>query len=156
MSALADPERLRLYARVVLDDLPPREADSPVARKHLGKLIAAGLVRRGEDGSLSAGTEVFRRARTPEPATAVPRHLTGFFARGRLTTIPVRPAVRHELLVHLTDTLFDADRTYSEREVNEALRTVHDDTAALRRSCVSEGVLVRERDGSDYRLPQHA
>ncbi|MEV3857835.1 DUF2087 domain-containing protein [Streptomyces sp. NPDC050095] len=99
---------------------------------------------------------MFRRARTPEPGTGVPRHLTGFFARGRLTAIPVRPAVRHELLVHLTDTLFDADRTYSEREVNEALRTVHDDTAALRRYCVIDGLLVREQDGSDYRVPQHA
>ncbi|NEB78010.1 DUF2087 domain-containing protein [Streptomyces sp. SID14478] len=156
MSALADPERLRLYARIVLDELPPREADSPVARKHLGRLIAAGLVERLDDGSLRAGPEVFRRARTPEPTTGVPRHLTGFFARGRLTTIPVRPAVRHELLAHLTDTLFETDRTYSEREVNDALRTVHDDTAALRRYCVTDGLLVRAQDGSDYRVPQPA
>lgn len=156
MSALADPERLRLYARIVLDDLPPREADSPVARKHLGKLIGAGLVERLDDGSLRAGPEVFRHHRTPEPTTGVPRHLTGFFSRGRLTAIPVRPAVRHELLVHLTGTLFDAERTYSEREVNEALRTVHDDTAALRRYCVTDGLLVRENDGSDYRVPQYA
>lgn len=156
MSALADPERLRLYARIVLEDLPPREADSPVARKHLGKLIGAGLVERLDDGSLRAGPEVFRRHRTPEPTTGVPRHLTGFFSRGRLTAIPVRPAVRHELLVHLTGTLFDAERTYSEREVNEALRTVHDDTAALRRYCVTDGLLVRENDGSDYRVPQYA
>ncbi|RAJ75746.1 hypothetical protein K377_06221 [Streptomyces sp. PsTaAH-137] len=151
-SALADPERLRLYARIVLDDLPPREADSPVARKHLGKLIAAGLVERDADGSLRAGTEVFRRAKAPEPASGVPRNLTGFFAGGRLTAIPVRPAVRHQLLVHLTDTLFDADRSYSEREVNAALRTVHDDTAALRRYCVIDGLLVREKDGSDYQV----
>ncbi|WWQ68936.1 DUF2087 domain-containing protein [Streptomyces sp. Q6] len=99
---------------------------------------------------------MFRRHRTPEPSTGVPRHLTGFFARGRLTTIPVRPAVRHELLVHLTDTLFASGRTYSEHEVNEALLTVHDDTAALRRYCVIDGLLVREKDGSDYRVPQHA
>ncbi|MFJ9086305.1 DUF2087 domain-containing protein [Streptomyces sp. NPDC102384] len=73
-----------------------------------------------------------------------------------MTAIPVRPAVRHELLAHLTGTLFDAERTYSEREVNEALRTVHDDTAALRRYCVTDGLLVRENDGSDYRVPQYA
>ncbi|WP_374194781.1 DUF2087 domain-containing protein [Streptomyces sp. VRA16 Mangrove soil] len=153
LSALADPERLRLYARIVLDDLPPREADSPAARKHLGRLISAGLVERQGDGSLRAGAEVFHRARTPEPAAAgVPRHLTGFFARGRLTAIPVRPAVRHDLLVHLTDTLFDTDRTYSEREVNEALRTVHDDTAALRRYCVIDGLLLREKDGTEYQV----
>ncbi|MEU6395209.1 DUF2087 domain-containing protein [Streptomyces sp. NPDC046939] len=73
-----------------------------------------------------------------------------------MTAIPVRPAVRHELLVHLTDTLFDAGRTYSEGEVNAALGTVHDDTAALRRHCVNDGLLVREKDGSDYRVPAHA
>ncbi|MFK4067784.1 DUF2087 domain-containing protein [Streptomyces sp. NPDC029674] len=81
----------------------------------------------------------------------MPRRLTGFFAHGRLTTIPVRPVVRHELLVHLTDTLFDADRSYSEREVNDAFRTVHEDTAALRRYCVTDGLLVRDQDGSSYR-----
>ncbi|MYY79852.1 DUF2087 domain-containing protein [Streptomyces sp. SID335] len=153
-AALADPERLRLYARIVLDDLPAREADSAVARKHLGRLLATGLVERLPDGSLRADSAVFRRS--PDPVDAhdrptVPRRLTGFFAHGRLTAIPVRPVVRHELLVHLTDTLFDADRTYSEGEVNDAFRTVHDDTAALRRYCVTDGLLVRDQDGSSYR-----
>ncbi|MFB9461499.1 DUF2087 domain-containing protein [Streptomyces cinereospinus] len=77
--------------------------------------------------------------------------MTGFFAQGRLTSIPVRPAVRRELLEHLTETFFAADRGYTEREVNEAFRTVHDDTSALRRHCVENGLLVRERDGSSYR-----
>ncbi|WP_079036940.1 DUF2087 domain-containing protein [Streptomyces silaceus] len=152
LAALADPERLRLFARIVLDDLPPREADSPVARKHLGRLLAVGAVERLPDGSLRADPAVFRRAPAPvDDRPTVPRRLTGFFSHGRLTAIPVRPVVRHELLVHLTDTLFDADRTYSEREVNEAFRTVHDDTAALRRHCVTDGLLVREQDGSSYR-----
>ncbi|MET9114785.1 DUF2087 domain-containing protein [Streptomyces longwoodensis] len=81
----------------------------------------------------------------------MPRALSGFFAQGRLTAIPVRPAVRRELLSHLTDSFFDPDRSYSEREVNDAFRTVHDDTSALRRYCVESGLLVRERDGSSYR-----
>ncbi|QQC88698.1 DUF2087 domain-containing protein [Streptomyces alfalfae] len=151
-AALADPERLRLYARIVLDDLPPREADSAAARKHLGRLLAAGLVERRPDGSLRADPGVFRRVPGPvDTHPGVPRRLTGFFSHGRLTAIPVRPVVRHELLVHLTDTLFDPDRVYSEGEVNDAFRTVHDDTAALRRYCVVAGLLVREQDGSSYR-----
>ncbi|MGP4089109.1 DUF2087 domain-containing protein [Streptomyces sp. KR55] len=81
----------------------------------------------------------------------MPRRLTGFFAHGRLMSIPVRPVVRRELLEHLTETLFAAERSYTEREVNEAFRTVHDDTSALRRYCVENGLLVRERDGSSYR-----
>ncbi|WP_171109000.1 DUF2087 domain-containing protein [Streptomyces gossypiisoli] len=152
LAALADPERLQLYARIVLQDLPPREEDSPAGRKHLGRLISVGLVERLPDGSLRADPAVFRRARPAEPApSGVPRRLTGFFAHGRLTSIPVRPVVRRELLEHLTGTLFAADRSYTEREVNEAFRTVHDDTSALRRYCVDTGLLVRERDGSSYR-----
>ncbi|MGW1022618.1 DUF2087 domain-containing protein [Streptomyces sp. NPDC002577] len=81
----------------------------------------------------------------------MPRRLTGFFAQGRLTTIPVRPVVRRELLAHLTVTLFTVDRSYTEREINDAFGTVHDDTSALRRYCVENGLLVRERDGSSYR-----
>nr|WP_033318124.1 DUF2087 domain-containing protein [Streptomyces yerevanensis] len=87
-----------------------------------------------------------------EAHPGVPRRLVGFFAQGRLTAIPVRPAVRRELLTHLTGTLFETERSYSEREVNEAFRTVHDDTSALRRYCVENGLLVRERDGSVYRV----
>ncbi|MFI9615854.1 DUF2087 domain-containing protein [Streptomyces sp. NPDC052023] len=152
LAALADQDRLKLYARIVLEDLPPREEDSPAARRHLGRLISAGLVERLPDGSLKADPAVFRRARPAEPAqTGVPRRLTGFFAHGRLTSIPVRPVVRRELLEHLTQTLFADGRSYTEREVNEAFRTVHDDTSALRRYCVENGLLVRERDGSSYR-----
>ncbi|NGO07451.1 DUF2087 domain-containing protein [Streptomyces sp. HC44] len=152
LAALADPERQRLYARIVLDQLPPREQDSALVRKHLGRLIATGLVERTPDGSLRADPAVFRRVRSAEEAhPGVPRRLVGFFAQGRLTAIPVRPAVRRELLTHLTGTLFETERSYSEREVNEAFRTVHDDTSALRRYCVESGLLVRERDGSAYR-----
>lgn len=153
LAALADPERQRLYARIVLDQLPPGEQDSAVVRKHLGRLIAAGLVERMADGSLRADPAVFRRARSVEEAhPGVPRRLVGFFAQGRLTAIPVRPAVRRELLAHLTGTLFESERGYSEAEVNAAFRTVHDDTSALRRYCVENGLLVRERDGSVYRV----
>lgn len=55
------------------------------------------------------------------------------------------------MLVHLSETLFERDRDYSEREVNEALLTVHDDFSALRRHLVIGGHLSRTRDGSSYR-----
>lgn len=55
------------------------------------------------------------------------------------------------MLVHLAQTLFEPDRSYSEREVNEALLTVHEDAAALRRHLVVAGLLTRPRDGSSYR-----
>lgn len=73
------------------------------------------------------------------------------FSRGRLTAIPRKPARREQVLVHLARTLFEPDRTYSEREVNEALLTVHDDYSALRRYLVVAGLLTRPKDGSSYR-----
>ncbi|WSJ91390.1 DUF2087 domain-containing protein [Streptomyces sp. NBC_01304] len=64
--------------------------------------------------------------------------------------MPMRPAVRQALLAHLTHTLFEAARTYTEPEVNAAFRTVHDDSAMLRRYCAEAGLLVRAKDGSSY------
>jgi hypothetical protein len=79
------------------------------------------------------------------------RGVAALFSRGRLTTIPRKPARREQLLAHLAQTLFEPDRTYSEREVNEALLTVHDDYPALRRFLVVAGLLTRSKDGSSYR-----
>ncbi|MEU6848530.1 DUF2087 domain-containing protein [Actinacidiphila alni] len=72
------------------------------------------------------------------------------FSRGRLTAIPRKAARREQLLAHLADTLFAPGRSYTEPEVNEALRTVHDDCAALRRYLVESGRLTRSRDGGTY------
>ncbi|AEN14159.1 MULTISPECIES: DUF2087 domain-containing protein [unclassified Streptomyces] len=77
--------------------------------------------------------------------------VAALFSRGRLTAIPRKPARREQLLAHLAETLFERDRAYTEREVNDALRTVHEDCSALRRYLVVAGFLVRPRDGSSYR-----
>ncbi|AUY50909.1 DUF2087 domain-containing protein [Streptomyces sp. CB01881] len=74
-----------------------------------------------------------------------------FSADGRLPAIPRRAARRQQLLTHLTGTLFEPDRAYTEREVNDVLRTVHDDYPALRRFLVEGGHLARPEDGSTYR-----
>ncbi|MFD0169017.1 DUF2087 domain-containing protein [Streptomyces decoyicus] len=77
--------------------------------------------------------------------------VAALFSRGRLTAIPRKAARREQLLVHLTETLFERDRAYTEREVNEALLTVHEDCSALRRYLVVAGLLTRPKDGSSYR-----
>ncbi|MDT0347436.1 DUF2087 domain-containing protein [Streptomyces litchfieldiae] len=81
------------------------------------------------------------------------RDVSALFVRGRLLAIPRKAARREQLLTHLARTLFDPDRAYTEKEVNEALLTVHDDYAALRRYLVDEGLLVRTRDGDVYHRP---
>ncbi|MEU9234295.1 DUF2087 domain-containing protein [Streptomyces subrutilus] len=86
-----------------------------------------------------------------EPSAGPRRDVSDLFSGGRLTAIPRKAARREQLLVHLTRTLFATDRAYTEPEVNDALRTVHEDCSALRRYLITSGHLTRTRDGSSYR-----
>ncbi|MDX3505807.1 DUF2087 domain-containing protein [Streptomyces sp. ATCC51928] len=90
---------------------------------------------------------------TLAPLSTTPRthRVEALFSHGRLVAIPRKEARREQLLVHLAGTLFERGRSYTEREVNEALLTVHEDCSALRRHLVVAGLLVRPRDGSSYR-----
>ncbi|MEO3752483.1 DUF2087 domain-containing protein [Streptomyces sp. B6B3] len=93
---------------------------------------------------------------SPTPPTShdpTSHDVSALFARGRLIAIPRKAARREQLLTHLARTLFDPDRPYTEQEVNEALLTVHDDYAALRRYLVESRLLTRTRDGSLYYRP---
>ncbi|MFJ8042007.1 DUF2087 domain-containing protein [Kitasatospora sp. NPDC096147] len=76
-----------------------------------------------------------------------------FAADGRLVSVPRKAARRDQLLDHLAATLFEPATDYTEKQVNEALRTVHDDFPALRRYLVESHRLTRTRDGSSYRRP---
>ncbi|MFE7100596.1 DUF2087 domain-containing protein [Streptomyces erythrochromogenes] len=89
----------------------------------------------------------------PQQSAARPvrRDVSDLFSDGRLIAIPRRAARREQLLVHLAETLFPAEHTYTEPQVNEALRTVHEDCSALRRYLVTSGLLTRTRDGRSYR-----
>ncbi|MEV6685564.1 DUF2087 domain-containing protein [Streptomyces sp. NPDC051578] len=102
---------------------------------------------------MSENTETSQPARPedrgPEPRR--PRGVEDLFSHGRLTAVPRKAARREQLLAHLGETLFVPGREYTEPEVNDALRTVHEDCSALRRYLVTSGHLVRTRDGSSYR-----
>ena len=70
--------------------------------------------------------------------------LRSFFdADGRLVTVPARRGKRLVVLDHLAQR-FEPGERYSETEVNNRLREVHDDVAVLRRHLVDEGFLSRE------------
>jgi len=68
---------------------------------------------------------------------------TFFDADGRLTTIPAKHGKRLVVLDWLAQ-LFEPGERYPETEVNNRLRSAHDDVAALRRYLVDEGFLSRE------------
>jgi hypothetical protein len=71
------------------------------------------------------------------------RVLATFVKDGRIVTMPTRRAKRLVVLDHVAQS-FEPGQTYPEAEVNDRLRTFHEDVAALRRYLVDEGFLTRE------------
>lgn len=65
-----------------------------------------------------------------DQGTSTSHSVHALFREGRLTTVPRKAARREQVLAHLAQTLFERDRDYTEREVNDVLLTVHDDCAA--------------------------
>ena len=69
--------------------------------------------------------------------------LRAFVRDGRLVSIPAQRSKRLVVLDMLAQE-FEPGERYSERKVNAILRKWNDDTAALRRYMVDEGILDRE------------
>lgn len=90
---------------------------------------------------------------TGEPATDpfVERTVRSFFDGPRLRSIPTKRRARVAVLLHLLER-FEVGRDYPEREVNDILRTAHDDISTLRRELVDYRYLLRE-DGI-YRVTE--
>jgi hypothetical protein len=161
-SALADPARLRLHARLVLAgsaglDPEALRAEDPATAKQLSRLLQAGLAELSEDGTRAvARTDAFGEALRPAPAATASEEsdetAAQLFKDGRLTAMPVRPARRQAVLEYLTRRVFESGVNYGEPEVNIALRQYWDDPSALRRYLVDARLLTRSPDGSAYRV----
>ncbi len=155
---LAEPDRLRVYAAVVLGAGTPDEASSatglPVrdTERALRRLVRGRLVR-GAGGRLTAEAGVFKeavRARLPavthEPLDADPRRdavLRAFMVNGRLVRLPAARGKRRIILEHVA-AVFEPGVKYPEATVNGIMRAWYEDYAALRRYLVDEGLLARE------------
>jgi hypothetical protein len=162
---LADDDRRAVFAALVLgaaDDEAVRRAsglDAREAGRAVQRLVDAGLVVRGDDGTLLLLGEAFalatraeaeREPRSDEHADEPPdvaRVLRAFVHDGRLTSIPSVHAKRLVVLDWLVQR-FEPGRRYSESMVNLMLGQVHHDTAALRRYLVDDGFLSRA--GGEY------
>lgn len=75
--------------------------------------------------------------------------IRSFVDGGRLRSIPSRRRARAAVLMHVL-LRFERGRDYPEREVNDILRTVHDDISSLRRELVDYRWLTRA--GGIYRV----
>jgi hypothetical protein len=72
---------------------------------------------------------------------------------GKITRLPVRQPKKLFVILRWLATLFEADRFYTEKEVNAILKAVYaTDHVSLRRDMVDFGYLRRERDGGRYWL----
>jgi hypothetical protein len=164
---LADHDRRAVFAALVLgaSDADSVRRDSGLetrpALRALQRLVDAGIVVRGDDGTvhllgesfaLAARVEAEREPRTDEhrdePAE-VARVLRAFVRDGRLVSIPTVHSKRLVVLDWLSQR-FEPGRRYSEQMVNLILGQVHADTAALRRYLVDDDYLARG-DGMYWR-----
>ncbi|MFB9186942.1 DUF2087 domain-containing protein [Dactylosporangium sucinum] len=154
---LAEPERLRVFAAVVLgastptavvtaSGLPARSVEAAIRRLQQGGLLAV------TDGTLVPLAEAFKDSvRSSVPVEDVvplgpdrqrDQVLRTFIVDGRLSQIPAAHGKRLVVLEHIASS-FEPGVRYPEREVNAILRAWHDDHAALRRYLVDSGYLTR-------------
>ncbi|MGE4571586.1 MAG: DUF2087 domain-containing protein [Candidatus Izemoplasmatales bacterium] len=74
-----------------------------------------------------------------------------FIDKDKLTLIRFPKKLKQKYLCLLwIITLFDTNKAYSEKEVNQILEPVLDDYVMIRRYLVDYGLLKRELDGSKY------
>nr|WP_246363490.1 DUF2087 domain-containing protein [Deinococcus budaensis] len=124
---------------------------------HLAGLAEAGLTTVRQDGhhrlhgvnhaALGATLSALIRGEAAAPAAQDPyraRVLRAFVKDGRLTRIPAQRKKR-DVILHELASLFEPGRSYSEREVSDALAGFHPDFFTLRRELVGLGLLAREK-----------
>jgi len=68
---------------------------------------------------------------------------------GSLKTLPAQRKKLEAVLRYIVKA-FDAEKRYSEKQVNEILKRYHEDTATLRRELVGFGLMQREGGGGEY------
>jgi hypothetical protein len=162
---LAEPERLRVFAAVVLGASTPAEVTAATGLRArtvmaaLRRLGQGGLVAPAESGLVAVGSafkDALREHGTPEapPEPLDPDRqrdavLRAFVVDGRLTQLPAASAKRRIVLEHIV-AVFEPGVKYPEKEVNAILRAWHDDFAALRRYLVDE-TLMERADGLYWR-----
>ncbi len=168
LKVIADETRLRILGLLAAQPLVGKEIAArldltpPTVSHHMRKLVDAGIVTATSDAQMRRyalnGDLLRAMRRVPLEPESKDQSVTGegaeeayrakvlgnFFDGDRLKTIPARRKQRVIVLQKLMER-FDPSQTYHEREVNDLLRTAHDDVASLRRELVDYGFMTRER-----------
>ncbi|NYE36248.1 hypothetical protein F4692_001352 [Nocardioides cavernae] len=123
------------------------------------QVVRARMAETGETytaarAALEAGAQRPGRQEAYDAARAEQERLVGrLFTDGRIERVPARRKVRAAVLLEVL-TRFEPGREYAEKEVDEVLRSVHEDFAYLRRELVNYHLMVRS-DGR-YRTAERA
>jgi len=180
LKALADASRLRIVGllaarRMAVQELADATGLAPATvAHHLSFLRHAGLVephprppfveyelRVGRLHEVGRQLDAAGRAGAAEPEQLPgpdgrprpafdARVLRAFVSDGHLTSIPAQEKKRVVVLRYVAETVFEADREYAEKEVNQRLAVLHEDVASLRRYLVDLHFMERSR--GIYRL----
>ena len=71
--------------------------------------------------------------------------ISNFFKYGKLTQLPTQRKKREIVLSEILK-LFEPDREYTEKEVNEIILRYHEDYCAIRREMISFGMMTRDHE----------
>ena len=175
--ALADANRLRIVGLLArrphtveeLAELLGLRAST--ASHHVSRLAEAGLVTGRPDGHHHVyeldtdaleglarrllATEDLPKVAADIDADAWDRKVLATFLGedGRLKAIPAQRK-KFEAVLRRVVSAFETGRTYSAREVDDALRAWSDDTATLRRGLIDHRMMTRDPAGTAWqRLP---
>jgi hypothetical protein len=122
--------------------------DNQTILKAIIKLETAGLVEKKETAGYVFNIQALRTANRLLPQNAVKKSalsdLGRFMKEGKLVTYPRAPKDQLLVLNHIIE-LFEYGRPYPEKEVNEKIKTINPDYAAMRRYLFDGGFFSRER-----------
>lgn len=163
---LADNSRLQIIKSLIQEDMYVEQLAERLALTaatvsfHLKKLVDARIVTFYRDQyytmyslcenvlqksiyeivreDFKAGEELERREEEYRKKV-----IASFFEFGELKTIPAQRKKERIILEEIAK-VFEAEKVYSEQEVNEVISRFHKDYCTLRRDMVDEGIMIRE------------
>ncbi|HSB66061.1 MAG TPA: DUF2087 domain-containing protein [Anaerolineales bacterium] len=162
MKSLGDADRLKIAGLLGLEALTPAQVaerlgmEATEVKRHLDQLAASGLAHQeGEAYRLDSQAlekltrQVLAQSHPPAPEYEGDefevKTLRAYLSRdGTLKAIPNQHKKLMVILTFLAKN-FEPDKQYPESQVNQTLRKYHEDTAALRRYMVDNGLLKRDK-----------
>lgn len=171
--ALSDANRLKIIALLSQKPLSVEQLaemlglNSSTISHHLSKLSKVGLVSARAEGyysvyqlELSALNDMAQRLLSKDmlPAVAADVDMDAYDRKvlntylspeGSLLAFPVQLKKEQAIMRYIVK-VFEPNRRYSEKQVNEILSRFSEDTARLRRNLVGFGLMEREGGGGDY------